>query len=173
MTLDLTAAVDASDHVRGVAGGRQLVVYGDFECPHTAAAAREINRLSARGAAFEVVFRHFPLTDIHPHALAAAEAAEAAGRQDRFWEMHDLLFRNQRRLEPSDLARHAERIGLDHERFQADLADPAIVARIERDVASGIASGVDGTPTLYINGRRYEGPGDADGLAVALGVSND
>lgn len=173
MALDLTATVNATDHVRGVAGGRQLVVYGDFECPHTAAATHEIRRLFARGAVFEVVFRHFPLTDIHPHALAAAEAAEAAGRQDRFWEMHDLLFRNQRRLELDDLARHAERIGLDPVRFQADLADPAIVARIERDVASGIASGVDGTPSLYIDGRRYEGPGDADGLATALGVSND
>jgi protein-disulfide isomerase len=173
MTLDLTVAIDAADHVRGVAGGRQLVVYGDFECPHTAAAAREIQRLFARGAAFEVVFRHFPLTDIHPHALAAAQAAEAAGRQDRFWEMHDLLFRNQRRLEPGDLARHAERIGLDRVRFEADVADPATVARIGRDVASGIASGLDGTPSLFIDGRRYEGPGDADSLAMALGVLND
>src|SRR5206468_3506424 len=103
---------------------------------------------------FGVAFRYFPLTDIHPHALAAAEAAEAAGRQDRFWEMHDLLFRNQRRLELGDLTRYAERLDLDLGRFETDLADPTTLARIERDVRSGIESGVDGTPSLYIDGRR-------------------
>src|SRR5882762_9084083 len=113
MTLDLSVAVDATDHTRGVSGGRQLVVYGDFECPYTAAAMRDIGHLLERGAAFEVVFRHFPLREIHPHAQAAAEAAEAAARQDRFWEMHDLLFRNQLRLESEDLRRYAERLGLD------------------------------------------------------------
>ena len=85
MKPDLAAPVDADDHRRGVAGGRQLVVYGDFECPYTAAAMRDIGRLLEDGAAFEVVFRHFPLREIHPHAQAAAEAAEAAARQDRFW----------------------------------------------------------------------------------------
>jgi protein-disulfide isomerase len=168
MTLEMTVPVDAEDHVRGVNGGRQLVVYGDFECPYTGAATREIGRLLKRGAAFEVVFRHFPLTEIHPHALAAARAAEAAARQDRFWEMHDLLFRNQLRLEPSDLTRYAERLGLDLARFEADAADPSIEARIERDVVSGIQSGVDGTPSLFIDGRRYEGSRDADSLALAL-----
>ena len=113
MTLDLVAAVDAGDHTRGVSGGRQVVVYGDFECPYTAPTMREIGRLLEGGAAFEVVFRHFPLRSIHPHAQASAEAAEAAARQGRFWEMHDLLFRNQARLERDDLQRYAERIGLD------------------------------------------------------------
>jgi protein-disulfide isomerase len=168
MTLDMTVAVDAEDHVRGGDGGRELVVYGDFECPYTGAATREIGRLLARGADFQVVFRHFPLTEIHPHALAAAKAAEAAARQGKFWEMHDLLFRNQQRLEPGDLTRYAERLGLDVARFEADAADPSTEARIERDEVSGIQSGVDGTPSLFIDGQRYEGSRDADSLAQAL-----
>jgi protein-disulfide isomerase len=169
MPSDLSAPVDATDHVRGERGGRRLVIYGDFECPYTAQATREIARLTERGIAFDVVFRYFPLTDIHPHALAAAEAAEAASRQGRFWDMHDLLFRNQLRLEAGDLARYAVRLGLDPVRFETDLADPAMVARIERDVESGIRSGVDGTPTLFIDGRRYEGPPNAESLSRTLG----
>jgi Na+:H+ antiporter, NhaA family len=171
MTLDLSAAVDGADHIRGVKGGRQLVVYGDFECPYTAIAMREIGRLLERGAAFEVVFRHFPLRGIHPHAQAAAEAAEAAAIQGRFWEMHDLLFRNQRRLEPADLRRHAEGLRLDLGRFDLDLADRATLARIERDVESGVQSGVDGTPGLFIDRRSYRGPRDAASLGRALGLA--
>jgi len=171
MTLHLTAPVDAADHARGVSGGRQLVVYGDFECPYTAAAMRDIGPLLERGVAFEVVFRHFPLTSIHPHAQAAAEAAEAAAGQGRFWEMHDLLFRNQLRLEPGDLRRYAERLGLDLERFASDVADRAVKARVERDVESGVQSAVDGTPSLFIDGRRYRGPRDSASLGRALGPS--
>jgi protein-disulfide isomerase len=162
MSLDLAAPVDDVDHFRGLPGGPQLVVYGDFECPYTAAAVREIGRLLQAGVGFEVAFRYFPLREIHPHAQAAAEAAEAAARQDRFWEMHDVLFRNQQRLEPADVARHAERIGLDMKRFELDAASPAVKARIERDLETGLRSGVDGTPSLFIDGRRYEGPRDAE-----------
>ena len=169
MTLDLTAPVGAEDHSRGVSGGHQMVVYGDFECPYTAPVMRDIGRLLDDGATFEVVFRHFPLREIHPHAQAAAVAAEAAARQDRFWEMHDLLFRNQRRLEPADLRRYAERLGLDLERFEADLTDGDVEARVERDVESGIRSGVDGTPGLFVDGRRYLGPRDPASLVEALG----
>jgi len=168
VTLDLSAPVDADDHTRGVAGGPQLVVYGDFECPYTAAAMREIDRLVARGVAFMLAFRYFPLRSIHPHAQAAAEAAEAAARQGRFWEMHDVLFRNQMRLQPADLRRYAERLGLDLDRWESDLADATTGARIERDIESGLQSGVDGTPSLFIDGRRYEGPRDADGLGQGL-----
>jgi protein-disulfide isomerase len=171
MTLDLEAPVDADDHRRGQGGGRQLVVYGDFECPYTAAALRDIGRLLDDGAAFEVVFRHFPLRTIHPHAQAASEAAEAAARQERFWQMHDQLFANRRQLEAADLRRYAGEIGLDLERFDADQADPAIKARIKRDVRTGLHSGVDGTPSLFIDGRRYEGDGDPASLAEALGVT--
>lgn len=169
MRLDLAAPVDPADHVRGSSERPQLVVYGDFECPYTAAAMREIGRLEEGGAAFEVVFRHFPLREIHAHAQAASDAAEAAARQDRFWEMHDLLFRNQLHLEPADLRRYAERISLDLERFESDLADPGIGVRVERDVESGVRSGVDGTPSLFIDGRRYLGPRDAESLGQAMG----
>src|SRR5258705_481858 len=140
MSLDLAAPVDATDHARGMGGGRQLVVYGDFECPYTAAATREIDRLLERGAAFEVVFRYFPLRSIHPHAQAAAEAAEAAARQDRFWEMHDVLFRNQMRLEPDDLRRVAQRLGPGIDRFYFDPAGGPPRGRIERGVGSRIPS---------------------------------
>ena len=129
---------------------------------------RELGRLLDGGAAFEVVFRHFPLGSIHPHAQASAEAAEAAARQGRFWEMHDLLFRNQARLEPDDLQRYAERIGLDLARFESDLLDPAIATRVERDVDSGSRSGVDGTPSLFIDGIRYRGPRDLASLGGAV-----
>ena len=168
MTLDLVAAVDSDDHARGVSGGRQVVVYGDFECPYTAPTMREIGRLLERRTAIEVVFRHFPLRSIHPHAQASAEAAEAAARQGRFWEMHDLLFRNQARLEPDDLRRYVERIGLDLARFESDLLESAIATRVERDVESGARSGVDGTPSLFIDGIRYRGPRDPASLGAAL-----
>jgi protein-disulfide isomerase len=169
MTAELSAPVDATDHRRGASGGPQLIVYGDFQCPYTAAVMRDIDRLTERGTVFEVVFRHYPLREIHAHAQAAAEAAEAAARQDRFWELGDILFRNQLRLDAADLRRYAERIGLDPEQFEADLAHPAIGARIERDVESGAASGVDGTPSLFIDGRRYPGPRDAQSLGRAMG----
>ena len=145
-----------------------MVVYGDFECPYTATTMREIGRLLESGPAFEVVFRHFPLRSIHPHAQASAEAAEAAARQGRFWEMHDLLFRNQARLERDDLQRYAERIGLDLALFESDLLDPAIATRVERDVESGTRSGVDGTPSLFIDGTRYRGLRDLASLGGAL-----
>jgi protein-disulfide isomerase len=166
---DLSQSVDPADHARGLGGARRLVVYGDFECPYTAATMREVDRLLASGAAFEVVFRHFPLRSIHPHAQAAAQAAEAAARQGRFWEMHDLLFRNQTRLEPPDLRRLAERLGLDLARFDSDLDDAAVIDRIDRDVETGEQSGVEGTPSLFIDGQRYLGPRDADSLNEVLG----
>ncbi len=166
--LDLTSPVDSTDHTRGTSGGRQLVVYGDYECPYTAAAMRDIGGMLDSGAGFELVFRHFPLRSIHPHAQAAAEAAEAADRQGRFWEMNDLLFRSQRHLEDADLSRYSERVGLDAARFEADLIDPAIAIRVERDVESGTRSGVDGTPSLFMDGIRYRGPRDPASLGRAL-----
>jgi Na+:H+ antiporter, NhaA family len=163
----LAAAVDSTDHTRG-GGGPQLVVYGDFECPYTAAAMQSIGALLESGGEFELVFRHFPLRTIHPHAQAAAVTSEAAARQGRFWEMHDVLFRNQRHLESADLRRYAERVGLDPARFESDVVDPAVAARVERDIESGERSGVDGTPGLFIDGIRYRGPRDPAGLGEAL-----
>jgi Na+:H+ antiporter, NhaA family len=165
--LALAASVDSTDHTRG-AGGPQLVVYGDFECPYTAAAMQSIGALLKSGAEFQLVFRHFPLRSIHPHAEAAAVTSEAAARQGRFWEMHDVLFRSQRYLESADLRRYAERLGLDLARFESDIVDPAVAARIERDIESGERSGVDGTPSLFIDGIRYRGPRDPAGLGETL-----
>jgi protein-disulfide isomerase len=169
VSIDLTLAtpVDSTDHTRG-GGGKQLVVYGDFECPYTAAVMQSIGALLESGPAFELAFRHFPLRDIHPHAQAAAAASEGAARQGRFWEMHDVLFGNQRHLEPADLRTYAERLGLDLAPFESDLVAPAVQARVERDVESGERSGVDGTPSLFIDGTHYRGPRDPASLAAAM-----
>ena len=148
----------AVDHVRG-AGDHVIVEYGDYECPYSRRAYLEIQRLEARrGAGVQFVFRHYPLTDIHPHALSAAAAAEAAALQGKFWEMHDELYHHQEALEPADLRRYAEKIGLDVERFERDSRSEEVLARVRRDVAGGDASGeVLGTPTLYIDGAVYRG----------------
>jgi protein-disulfide isomerase len=172
-SFDLTVPVRADDHTRGASSGHTLVVYGDFECPYTASAMRAVEQLIESGPTFQVVYRHFPLREIHPHAQAAGEAAEAAARQDRFWEMHDVLYRNQLHLEADDLRRFAERIGLDLERFDADVGDPAARNRIERDIQSGIESGVDGTPSMFIDGRRYWGPRDPASFRAALQADPD
>jgi protein-disulfide isomerase len=161
---------EAVDHVRGPAQARLLVEYGDYECPYSRRAFREIQRVERELAGgLRFAFRHFPLTEIHPHALAASAAAEAAALQDRFWELHELLFHRQKALEDDDLRRYATELGLDLEQFDRDRADERVFARIRRDVESGIASGeVRGTPTLFIDGLVYLGPYDADALLVAL-----
>jgi protein-disulfide isomerase len=162
---------DAVDHVRGPAGASVIVEYGDYECPYSRRAFREIERVEAlaRGGV-HFVFRHFPLTEIHPHALAASRAAEAAALQGRFWEMHETLFHHQQALEDDDLRRYAEALGLDLGRFDGDRRGEAVLARIERDVRSGIASGeVRGTPTLFIDGVVHLGGYDRDSLLEALG----
>jgi len=161
---------DAVDHVRGPSTGRLIVEYGDYECPYSRQAFREIERLERRlGDELRFAFRHFPLTEIHPHALAASAAAEAAALQDRFWEMHELLFRNQSALEDHDLRRYAELLGLDAVAFDGDRASARVLERIDRDVQSGIASGeVRGTPTLFIDGVVHRGAYDEAGLLAAL-----
>jgi protein-disulfide isomerase len=162
---------DAVDHVRGPAGARLVVEYGDYECPYSRAAYRSIQQVEAEldeGVRF--AFRHFPLFDIHPHALAASTAAEAAARQGRFWEMHDMLFHRQKALEDDDLRRYASEIGLDLVQFDIDLASEAVLERIERDVRSGLESGqVLGTPTLFVDGALHPGGYDLASLLQALG----
>ena len=116
-------------------------------------------------------FRHFPLAEMHPHALRAAEAAEAAGAQGKFWPMHDLLFENQRALRDQDLLGHAAALGLDVPRFAAELADHRWEPRVREDFMSGVRSGVNGTPTFFINGIRHDGPWDADALTEALAAA--
>lgn len=159
------------DHVRGPTGGRLIVEYGDYECPYSRQAFREIERVERRsGGAIRFAFRHFPLEEIHPHALAASAAAEAAALQDRFWDMHSLLFHRQRALEDDDLQRYAAQLGLNVARFDQDRFGPDVPARIRRDVESGLASGeVRGTPTLFIDGVVHLGGYDAATLMEALG----
>ena len=145
---------EAVDHVRGPAAARLIVEYGDYECPYSRQAFREIERVEAQlGEGVRFAFRHFPLTEIHPHALAASLAAEAAALQDRFWEMHELLFHRQQALADDDLRRYAGELGLDLARFDVDRSGLAVLERVRRDVRSGEASGeVLGTPTLFIDG---------------------
>jgi protein-disulfide isomerase len=154
---------DEVDHVRGGAAGRLIVEYGDYECPYSRRAFRDIERVEARlGEGVRFAFRHFPLTEIHPHALAASQAAEAAALQNRFWEMHALLFGHQQALEEADLRGYAAQLGLDVARFDSDRASAGVLERIRRDVESGLATGeVRGTPTLFVDGVVHRGPYDA------------
>jgi protein-disulfide isomerase len=147
------------DHVRGEPGAALILEYGDYECPYSRQAFRAIQRVERDlPGRVRFAFRHFPLTEIHPHALSASAAAEAAARQERFWEMHELLFHRQKALEDDDLRTYASEIGLDLDRFDRDRADAEVLARIERDVASGEATGlVRGTPTLFVEGVLYQG----------------
>jgi len=161
---------EAVDHVRGPSSARLIIEYGDYECPYSRQALRAIERVERQlegGVRF--AFRHFPLTDIHPHALAAAAAAEAAALQGRFWEMHDLLFHRQKALEDGDLRGYAAELGLDVARFDHDRSGAAVLERIRRDVESGIASGeVRGTPTLFVDGVLHRGGYDVHTLTEAL-----
>lgn len=155
---ELTSAplppLSLEDHVRGPADATPVIVYGDFECPYCAALAGKLD-----GARLRVAFRHFPVRTSHPRAWAAACAAEAAARQERFWEMHDLLFSDQGRLEDPHLWERARGLALDLERFDADRRSDAVLARVKRDFESGIRAGVATTPTLLT----------ADGQVVARG----
>ena len=162
---------DGVDHVRGPRDAHVIVEYGDYECPYSRRAFGSIEQVErALDGRVRFAFRHFPLTDIHPHALAAAAAAEAAAAQDRFWEMHTLLFHRQKALEDDDLRRYAEQVGLDLARFDRDRTGPAVIERIRRDVESGLATGeVRGTPTLFIDGMLHGGGYDTASLTDALG----
>jgi protein-disulfide isomerase len=158
------------DHVRGSQAGRLMLEYGDYECPYSRQAFRNIELVERRLAGgVRFAFRHFPLTEIHPHALAASAAAEAAAVQGRFWEMHGLLFHNQKALEPDDLRRYAVQLELDLGRFDADHTGADVLRRVRRDVDSGLASGeVRGTPTLFIDGVLHLGAYDTASLLEAL-----
>jgi protein-disulfide isomerase len=161
---------DEVDHVRGPSAGRLIIEYGDYECPYSRLAFRAIEHVEQRlSGGIRFAFRHFPLTEIHPHAFAAAAAAEAAALQGRFWNMHELLFQHQNSLEDDDLRRYAAKLEVDLARFDHDRTGADVLGRIRRDVESGIASGeVRGTPTLFIDGVVHRGGYDATTLMEAL-----
>lgn len=151
-----------------------ILEYGDFECPYCGMAHPVLQALIADNPdLIRLVYRHFPITNIHPHALMAAEAAEAAGAQGKFWEMHDLLFTHQDRLDYEDLLEYAEAIGLDISRFDREMRANHYREEVKRDFRRGIQDGVNGTPTLFINRLRYDGPRDYDSMMAAITVILD
>jgi Na+/H+ antiporter NhaA len=168
--VDLAQPVDPDrDHLRGPAEAPVTVVeYGDFECPYCGRAEPVVRELLADFGDVRYVWRHLPLSDVHPRAELAAEASEAAAAQGAFWEMHDLLLDHQGDLRPGDLLAYAERLGLDLERYRDDLQRHAHAPRVEEDVDSADISGVTGTPTFFVNERRHDGAYDIDTLSAAV-----
>ncbi len=155
------------DHALGD-GGPVLLVYGDYECPYTRRAWRAVQEVRRAGERFTFAFRQFPLTQIHPHALAAAEAAEAAALQGRFWELHDLLFARQEALEDDDLRAYAGEVGLDVAAWERARTAQPVDDRLLADVEGGVAAGVRGTPAIFLDGAPYEASYDAEALRAAL-----
>lgn len=168
--MSLAIPVGRDDHAQGPADAPlALVEYGDYQCRHCGAAYYVVKTLQQRcGDNMCFVFRNMPLTQIHPHAQRAAEAAEAAGAQGKFWEMHDALYENQDMLGPELIGNLALALELDIARFEEDLATHRFRERVRRDFMGGIRSGVNGTPTFFINGERHDGAADEEELGWAI-----
>jgi protein-disulfide isomerase len=166
----LKTPVGDHDHIQGDAQAPiTLVEYGDYECPHCAAAHPLIRQLEAHfGAKLRFVFRNFPLNRIHPMAESAAQSAEFAASKGKFWPMHDLLLENQSRLSRSVLAELAAELGLDPVELETALENSTFERRVHVDFTGGVRSGVNGTPTFFLNGERYDGPKDYDNMAAAI-----
>ena len=166
----LKQPVTEHDHRQGAPGAAVVLVeYGDYECPYCARAHSVVKAVQARiGERMQFVFRNFPLASIHPHAELAAEAAEAAGVQGRFWEMHDVLFENQPQLGPNLIVVGAQELELDMQRFMNELGGRVYRERVQEDFLGGVRSGVNGTPSFFINGLRYDVPLEVDSLTAAL-----
>jgi protein-disulfide isomerase len=158
------------DHIRGPREATvTLVEYGDYECPFCGQAYYVVKEIEQRaGNLMRFVFRNFPLTTVHPHAERAAEAAEAAGEQGKFWETHDCLFENQQSLEDEDLLKCGALSSLDIHRIAREMREGRYLTRIREDFLSGVRSGVNGTPTFFINGARHDGPWDLVTLMAAI-----
>src|SRR4029077_7593805 len=169
-TAALTLPVSSRDHAEGPTNAPlTLVEYGDYQCPFCGAAHPVVKRVQKTlGEKLRFVFRNFPLTQAHPYAMVAAEAAEAAALQGKFWEMHDQIYENQTFLEPDIIPLWAKKVGLDLGKFGNDIKQGVVTNRIKEDRQSGIRSGVNGTPTFYINGNRYDGPPVVEALLEAL-----
>jgi len=166
----LKVPVTPEDHIQGDPNAElTLLEYGDYECPHCGRAHPIVKRVQKHfGRRLRFVFRNFPLTQIHPNAQAAAEAAEFAGANGRFWEMHDLIYENQERLSPPLLLALAEELGLDPPALREALAAGEFEPRVRRDFLSGVRSGVNGTPTFFIGGQRHDGPWEFEDLVAAI-----
>ena len=166
----LTLPVGKRDHIQGPADAPvTLVEYGDYECPHCGRAYPIVKEVQKRmGRRLRFVYRNFPLRESHPHAQQAAEAAEAAGAQGKFWEMHDRLFERQFALDGEYLIEYAGDVGLDVARFRKELEGGVYEPRVREDFRSGVTSGVNGTPTFFINGVRHDDSWDAKPLLAAL-----
>ena len=166
----LVVPVGESDHVLGPETAVvTLLEYGDYQCPYCGQAYPIIKELLDRvGRQVRFVFRNFPLATVHPHAEGAAEAAEAAGAQERFWAMHDVLFENQEALGGEDLVGYASALGLDESRFVGELTEHVHAARVREDFVGGVRSGVNGTPTFFLNGTRYDDSWDPETLGAAI-----
>jgi protein-disulfide isomerase len=164
----LLLPIQPDDHVQGLPNARYtLVEYGDYECPDCGRLFVTLRELHARlGDELRLAFRHYPRSGVHPHAQQAAEAAEAAAAQGRFWEMHDLLFANQSALGTKDLNRYAEQLSLDTQRFHDEMKHRTYEERVREDFRRGVANGVYGTPALFINGIRRDGALDLTSLLL-------
>lgn len=157
---------ESRDHIQGSADAPvTLVEYGDYECPYTGQAFPIVKEIKSRlGDTICFVFRNFPLNEIHPRAEHAAEAAEAAAAQNKFWQMHDYLFEHQEALDDHHLTVYAQRVGLDTDRFKREMSEHIYAPAIMESLKQGIKSGVQGTPTFFLNGVRYEGSWDLETL---------
>jgi protein-disulfide isomerase len=167
----LRVPIGPDDHSQGIPDAAvTLVEYGDYECPHCRRAYPIVKRMQKRlPDRLRFIFRNFPLAEMHPHATAAAATAEAAALQGKFWQMHDMLFENQDALEPGDLLNYAQKLDLDIGRLQAALQDAAVIERVRSDFMGGVRSGVNGTPTFFINESRFDGDWtDMDEFITAL-----
>ena len=162
--------IAGDDWIRGRADAPVTILeYGDFECPYCAMARPVLEGLvNEYSEDIRLVYRHFPITTTHPHARIAAESAEAAGAQGKFWEMHDMLFTHQDRLEFEDLRRYAQAVGLDLRRFDQEMQNRVYEDEVRRDYRRGIQDGVNGTPSIFINGLRYDGPRDYGSILAAI-----
>jgi protein-disulfide isomerase len=166
----LAVPVNHSDHFLGPAAAKvTLVEYGDFECPTCGQAYHAVNMLLAHfSGRVRFVFRHYPLREPHPHAELAAEAAEAAGGQKKFWEMHNLLFENQLHLKPNNLRHYAEKLELDLPRYDFEMEDHVYLQRVQEHIESGKKSGLRGTPTFFINGVLHDASFGFEHLQAAI-----
>jgi protein-disulfide isomerase len=167
----LTVPVNlGSDHIQGsVNAPLNIVEYGDYECPYTGMAYPVVRQIVRQfGDKLYFVFRNFPLNEIHPHAQNAAEAAEAAAAQGKFWEMHDYLFEHQKALDNNHLLEYAQKVGLDIERFKNETSRHVYASSIDESLKTGINSGVEGTPTFFVNGVRYEESWDLETFSGLL-----